>query len=187
MTAIGPSAFDTCSALTSIEIPKSVTYIGYLAFVDCSGLETVYFTGTKNEWAKIDINDAFGTDEHLRNATLICTGTDDDSGLIYEDNGDGTSNIIGYGTIITIPEETPNGETITRIASYSFNNLQNLIIEIPSTMQIIEDYAFYSCSIKEIRYSGTVEEWYNIIKTDGLWNANSSGFTVICSDGEITY
>jgi hypothetical protein len=54
-------------------------------------------------------------------------------------------------------------------------------------MQIIEDYAFYNCDIKEIRYSGTVEEWFNIIKTDGCWNYDSYGFTVICSDGEITY
>ena len=90
-------------------------------------------------------------------------------------------------TIISIPSETPDGGQINRIASYTFSNLENIIIEIPSTIQIIENYAFYSCSIKEIRYSGTVEEWYNIIKTDGWWNANSSGFAVICSDGEITY
>ena len=38
VTRIGGSAFEECSALTSVTIPKSVTSIGYRAFRDCSAL-----------------------------------------------------------------------------------------------------------------------------------------------------
>ena len=48
-------------------------------------------------------------------------------------------------------------------------------------------YFSTASDIKEIRYSGTVEEWYNISKNDYQWNYNCSGFEVVCSDGTITY
>ena len=41
MTYIEGSAFRYCSSLTSVEIPNSVTSIGYSAFAGCSGLNSV--------------------------------------------------------------------------------------------------------------------------------------------------
>ena len=47
MKGIGPNAFaDDYSALTSVTIPASVTFIGNCAFSDCSNLTTVTFDGT---------------------------------------------------------------------------------------------------------------------------------------------
>ena len=186
VTTIGDWAFLECT-FTNIKIPTSIVSINYGAFADCYDLTDVCYEGSKKQWKEIEINNSLNGNSWLLNATLTCVGTDDNSDFIYEENGDGTSSVVGMATTITIPDTSPNGETIIRIGSFICQNLENIIIEIPSTIQIIENYAFYSCSIKEIRYSGTVEEWYNIIKTDGWWNANSSGFTVICSDGEITY
>ena len=41
VTGINYWAFEGCTALTSVTIPKSVTEIGYWAFQYCSGLKTV--------------------------------------------------------------------------------------------------------------------------------------------------
>ena len=190
VTIICDWAFLECTFM-SISIPKSIVAINCGAFSDCFNLTEVYYEGSKNQWKEVEISDAWNANSWFLNATLICTGVDetekDGNEFIYESNGDGTSSIVGVATIIIIPSGAPNGEIISSIASYSFCDLRNLIIEIPSSILEIELYAFYNCDIKEIRYSGTVEEWNNISKNDGLWNYNSSGFTVICSDGELTY
>lgn len=56
MTKIGNSAFETCTNMTSIEIPSSVVNIGEKAFYDCKNLKIV-IDNTKNN-LKIG-NDAF--------------------------------------------------------------------------------------------------------------------------------
>ena len=44
---------------------------------------------------------------------------------------------------------------------------------------------FYNCpELKEITYSGTIEQWKNIDKFD-TWNIWSSIKKVVCTDGEI--
>ena len=52
---IGPNAFTNCNGLTSITIPDNVTTIGYGAFSGCGNLTDVYYTGTEDEWDKINI------------------------------------------------------------------------------------------------------------------------------------
>lgn len=57
-----------CSSLESVTIPNSITYIGGSSFSGCTNLKDVYYTGTKAEWEKIDINNV-GNDD-LLNATI---------------------------------------------------------------------------------------------------------------------
>ena len=59
-------AFTMCPALTSITIPDSVTDIGIVAFYGCDKLDTVYYSGTEDEWNNIEmgylnntLNDAY--------------------------------------------------------------------------------------------------------------------------------
>ena len=68
VTSIG-SAFSGCKALTSVTIPKSVTYISEKAFYCCDSLTDVYYDGTASDWAKITIEEG---NEPLTNATLHC-------------------------------------------------------------------------------------------------------------------
>ncbi len=66
VTSIGRWAFNNCQKLTSIEIPESVTSIGSYAFRDCYHLDIVYYGGTSEQWAAIDI---VSYNTYLTNAT----------------------------------------------------------------------------------------------------------------------
>ena len=72
VTSIGSFAFSDCRSLTSITIPKSVISIGIDAFKNCSSLKDVYYTGTREEWERIDIaaDDYHGDNDDLLNATI---------------------------------------------------------------------------------------------------------------------
>ena len=67
LTSIGDGAFSWCESLTSIEIPASVTFIGDYAFSCGSSLTYVYYGGSEEEWAAIEIGDF---NEYLTNVTI---------------------------------------------------------------------------------------------------------------------
>lgn len=70
ITSIGSFAFMNCTNLTTIKIPESVTSIGCWAFYDCPNLTTVNYTGTMEQWKKIDIKEK---NDSLLTAKIICT------------------------------------------------------------------------------------------------------------------
>lgn len=59
-TSIGNSAFENCSTLTSVVIPKTVTSIGFMAFRGCKSLQDIYVLNTTpptcGNWAFDSIN-----------------------------------------------------------------------------------------------------------------------------------
>ena len=69
VTRIGERAFLDCTLLTSITIPDSLISVDDSAFCYCSSLETVYYTGTEEQWNNINIS--WYCNEDFTGATIV--------------------------------------------------------------------------------------------------------------------
>ena len=56
VTSIGALTFNGCANLKKILIPNSVLTIGEDAFLGCSRLSNLYYKGTQEDWANVDID-----------------------------------------------------------------------------------------------------------------------------------
>ena len=70
VTEISQSAFAYCASLKEIQIPSSVAKIDFAAFYNCEALTDVYYSGTKEQWNKINIDNRNDTNNSLLNATI---------------------------------------------------------------------------------------------------------------------
>lgn len=71
---IAVAAFENCSSLESVTIPTSVTSICAYAFNGCSGLTTVNYKGTEEQWEAIEIK---GSNTPLKKAAKEYNYTDE--------------------------------------------------------------------------------------------------------------
>ncbi len=72
VTTINAHTFSNCTGLTSVTIPKSVTNVIEVAFLGCSALKDVYYAGSQQDWAAIEIG---GGNDPLKNATVHFNST----------------------------------------------------------------------------------------------------------------
>ncbi len=124
---IGDYQFYGFENLTSITIPSSVTKINYEAFNKSTNLTSVYYSGTLEDWCKIEFSYIANPMYYARNFYLK-----DASNKWFE----------------VTEIEVPN--TITRIGNYQFYGFENLTkITLPASITKIEYQAFCNCSALE--------------------------------------
>ena len=70
VTEICVFAFYNCKSLTSITIHNNVTALGKSAFRGCDSLTDVYYSGTEEQWNKINIS-ASGNDDLTDEPNLL--------------------------------------------------------------------------------------------------------------------
>ena len=73
VTSLGIYAFSNCNSLTSVTIGDSVINIGGWTFWNCDSLTDVYYAGSAEEWANIDISNG---NDPLLNANIHFNSAD---------------------------------------------------------------------------------------------------------------
>jgi len=187
VTTIGGDAFSGCSELTEIEIPNSVTTIGYYAFSGCSNLTKITLPFVGNGSDAIYFGCIFDSNSYLNTyipdtlkEVIITSAAAIGENAFY--NCSGITKIELPNTVTTIGENAFYGcnnlskVNITDIAAWCniefSNSLSNplnyagllylnnnlvTILNIPSSVKSIKEYAFAGCSgLTEIEIPNSV-------------------------------
>lgn len=105
VTSIEECAFAECSGLTSVTIPTSVTTIGDCAFFGCNNITDVYYTGSEEQWQKINIVTNNGA---LTNSTIHYNAT-----IEEEDTDEAQASFTNGLSVAQLISQTGKGASIT--------------------------------------------------------------------------
>ena len=142
VTTIGYGAFESCISLTSVTIPDSITTIGNYAFEYCSSLKDVYITDVA-AWCNISFGDYYANP--LRYATNLYL------------NGELITELVIPAGVTVIPAyafyrqssitSVIIGDSVTSIGYNAFSSCSLLTsVTIPDSVTTIGDGAFHNCS-----------------------------------------
>lgn len=165
VTSIGNNAFENCSGLSSITIPKSITHIANSAFYGCNIAEINLVEGLESigiaAFAGCDIksltipNSVTSIGRNAFNETTQLESIVVESGNKVYDSRNECNAIIETATrtLIRGCKTTIIPKEITNIANTAFYGCLGLTeIEIPSNITSVGNSAFYACTSLENIY-----------------------------------
>lgn len=147
VTSIGNGAFYQCTSLTSVNIPSSVTSIAGNAFHFCDSLTS------------IDIPSGVTS---IGNAFCYCSGltsiTVDTNNTVYDSRNNCNAIIkTNTNTLMKGCNNTVIPNTVTSVGYDAFTYCYGITsIVIPDSVTVISDYAFSDCSITSIDIPNSV-------------------------------
>ena len=152
-------AFNKCTSLISVIIPDSITAITDYAFSNCNRLTDVYYCGTEEQWAGIDIS-IYGN-ERLTNATIhynygVAGLYDAEDNLVASwdtlESDYGVEGLSGLTTAISNNSELATGTKLIipdSVTSVIYGDLVALTtitdITLGAGVSIADALAFYGC------------------------------------------
>ena len=176
--SISPSAFSSCSDLTSVTIPTSVLSIGENAFSGCSGLTSVDIPSSVTTfgdnafgssltsvhisdleaWCKVE----FGLNNNpLRYAHHLYLGEEEITELIIPNSVTSIGKFAFYGCSSLTSVKIPS--SVTSIGYSAFKDCSGLTsVEIPSSVTTFGDYAFDGCSSLTSVHISDLEAWCKV-------------------------
>lgn len=169
VTAIDYKAFRNNKNVTSLTFGNNVKNISYFAFSGCESLKNVYFTGTLEEWIKID-RIGVGSSPMCNGADLYIGGA-----LVKDLVIPGNIKIIDECAFegCTSLESVTFNDGVTNIYANAFYNCHSLKkVTFPNSIKSVESMmiidvgigqrkgAFDGCdNLTEVYYTGTLAQW----------------------------
>ena len=192
VTDIGEYAFAGCTGLTVLKIPAVVSVIRDGAFSECGSLAEIYYYGSPEEWAAVEIGPG---NEALQNAEIHFFENMHAAGYCGENlfwtlDNDGVLTVSGTGEMYdfdSASSEHPYPWTgltssvktlvlepgVTSIGAYAFSGCTQMTSAVlPASLTVIGTYAFsrYGSSLTDIYYDAPAEQW----NPDGRMNTGSA-------------
>ena len=192
VTVIADRVFENCVSLKTVEIPNTITRIGYMSFWDCNALEELTIPGSVKE---ID-NYAFSNCSNLKTLTFLdgangitynafenckkiekinlpethvnLTAAHFKGSVIYKDKSNWYGNSFYIGNqLINTTWYAHGARTVrpgtTHINPLAYASTENLIaLTIPASVKHIGDDVFKNSSISVIYYEGTESQFNQI-------------------------
>ena len=72
VTSIGANAFNGARSMATLTLPAGLESIGASAFMNCCGLQTVYYGGSRAEWSRVEVNPQ--NNAYIEWVDVVCGG-----------------------------------------------------------------------------------------------------------------